>query len=944
VPAESTTPDAAADTVQPLEAGLRVYPEGAPLGPGTPSHPLSRLVLPKGLALTSLMAGVHAELVCFADDTDGLVSSSRALDALAQRSLAIGQSQPDDANEDSPLARASARHAAAEQALRDARSKRSKTRDQALRRLELLDELDRLRARQAQLRAELERGTLAARARKLADASEIKERLDETTQRCFALSSLREFPLDQEAALQRADRRAAEANDAHDAACVSLDEVTQKLDAEQVRVDATGGEWLQPLPDDWETTLGESDAKVAAAQAALDAATAARDEVTQRLENAESALRHLPDFGQFAGDPMEWVGQMTTTFATNLRMRNGERALRDELRALSEKREASIAGPRRLFLEGEGGILAQARALDTAVTAAHEKAKALAEEDQSLQSYYREVEASIPGFRGMAALMAVATPALGFITFVTRNPGLIYALAGVALALAFFAFSFLRARRGLTRIRLRLNQIGPESERARAAAAESSESLEVLLAKAGVTAVRELDASYEQYCKDKAAAESVARDLAAQEVKTDEAEQHTAALFANLRETFQGIGEEIVEEADVPEAAQRALSTYQQYRDAKRRRAESRDLLQRRAREVEEAESALAAATQEDVRLSLQAREQLRRAGFADERKHAGALHALRAYRLRHAQQRTRQGRMELLEERRRQLTARVEGFGRARDEAAHTLDRLLAKAGVETVDEWFARADDARTYRAAWSERTQLQEELDALLAGETLEELAAEIEAAGGGAVSDRSPETIQSELESVSGAIDEALEEAESLGGKLGPMDKAPTLNELEEDEACTGEALAILTAERRATGYAAAAIQDAARARRETLARRLSESATEWLQRLTGRTDASIAVSADLTPRADGAVSRPGLVALAMRVALLDILAPEDESVPLIVEGMLPLEGDAEYGQVLDALGHAATRRPVLWRAGPDAWCEAARARGTTVQEPVHAAGD
>ena len=921
-----------------LPNGLHVFPEGTP-PPIEPGHWLAQLTLEPAHDTATLIATVQQELTACAD---GALTTSEIIERLSAAGEAIGQQ--DDTETGSMLRAAAANHASAEHALRAARATRGKTRDQALRRLELLEELDRLRARQEQLQTELQRGTLAVRGKRLEEARALAKQLSETTQRCFALSALREFPLDQEAALQRADRRAAEASEAYESSSTALEAIVEKLEAEQTRFQSAGGEWLQALPDEWETRLAESDEKVAEAQASLDAATTAHDEIAQRLEDAERALRHLPDFGQFAGDPMEWVNQITTTFATNVRLRNSERALRDELLRALEKRESTIASPRSLFLEGEAGILNHARNLDRTGDESHKKAGELAEEEQTLQSIYREVEASIPGFRGMAALMAIATPALGFITFATRNPGLIYALGGVALALAFFSFSFFRARRNLTRIRLRLNETGPEAERARAKAADCRASLDDLLRGAGVSSVRELEAMYERYCDDKAAAEAVAQELTVQEEKTTETENHTAALFANLQATFESIGEDIVEESDIPEAAKRALSSYQQYRDAKRRRAESRDLLQRRAKELEDAKAALAIATQEDVKRSLQAREHLRRAGFEDEKKHAGALHAFRAYRLRHAQQRTQYGRIELMEERRRMLAHKVESTQRSRDEALHTLERLLTKAGVDSLEAWFQRAEEARAYREAWSERTRLQEALDALLDGETMEALASEIEAAGSASDFDRSPETIQSELESVCEAIDHALEEAESLGQRMGKGGIDRTLNELEEDEAAAREILSRLTAERRAIGHASAAIQDAARTRRAALADYLAEPATQWLQRLTGRTDATITIAADLAPRIEGSVPHAGLVALAVRFALLDALESEDARTPLVIRGELPLDGPATYEQVLAIVAQAGTLRPVLWCVGPAAWADAAHVHGLSVREPLPASGD
>lgn len=918
--------------------GEPVRPDAPPPRRAAAAH-LCFLSLPAPGSYTASLEDWQAELIRLADDPSETVAAAPAIECLTQYSKGIGQADGGDAS--APLAAAVQRHADTEQAFRAARATRTHTRDDMLRRLELLDELDRLRARQDHLRGELERGTLAVRARLLADAETLHEQLDTATQRCFALSSVREFPLEQETAVKRAERRALEAREAHDTACAELAAVQERLAAEQARLDEEGGAWLRPLEEEWEERLSASDTAVGEAQRRLDAATTARDEVRQRLEDAERALLHLPDFGAFAGDPMEWMKQITTTFTTQARVRNTERKRRDELRKALAAREEALAGPRQLFLEGEDGILARARALDAGGTEASVEAANLADEQSALQSYSKEVEASIPGFRGMAALMAIATPTLILITLATRNPGLIYALSGVALALAFFAFSYFRAKRTVTRIRLRLNQIVPDAAKATAKAEQCAADLATTLADAKAGTLRELEAMYERYTEDRTAAETLARELATQEAKATAEEEHATALFANLQETFRKVGHDIVAEADVDEAVQRALSTYQQYRDAKRRRADSRDLLQRREHEFANAEAALTALTEEDVRLSLLARQHLRRAGFDDERKHPGALQALRAYRLRHAQQRTRSSRIELMEERRRILTQRAETTRQAHDEAHQTLQRLLSKAGVDSVEAWFARADEARDYRDAWTERTRRQEELDTLLAGETLEGLREELASVDDPAAFDRSPETVQSELEAVSDELDAVLTEAETLNKRLTQSPGDRTLNELEEDEAAARETVVLLTAERRAASFAAATLQEITRTRQAAFAKRLAPLVTQWLQRLTGSTETTFALTPTLSPRVEGPPVSLGILALALRLAQIEALENPGEPLPLVVDGALDLDSPDEYHAMLSTLAAAAAHRQIIWCAGPAAWADAARARDLPVLE-LHAA--
>jgi hypothetical protein len=170
-----------------------------------------------------------------------------------------------------------------------------------------------------------------------------------------------------------------------------------------------------------------------------------------------------------------------------------------------------------------------------------------------------------------------------------------------------------------------------------------------------------LEALYDKYREDRAELVSLEHDLEVQEQKVRIEEDRVKMLFDRVCQAFRQAGEEIADELQTHEAASRAIARYQEYRDAKRRLADSREQVIQHRAEQQRLHEQLDEQLKAELALSLEVRQIMRDNGFADEARHDSALNALRAYRLRWAQLRQKRGRIEVLQEKLAGLERRLE-------------------------------------------------------------------------------------------------------------------------------------------------------------------------------------------------------------------------------------------------------------------------------------------
>jgi uncharacterized protein YhaN len=471
-----------------------------------------------------------------------------------------------------------------------------------------------------------------------------------------------------------------------------------------------------------------------------------------------------------------------------------------------------------------------------------------------------------------------------------------------------------------------------------------------VLRRVGCETLRELEARYEQYRVDTAQREALRKRVADQTARAREEEEHTARLFDHVAERFRAVGQDIAGEDQVEAAAQQVLVDYQSWRDARRRAQEARQLAERHAREAAEAEAELREHQAAERAYALEMRSLLRQAGFPEEAKHDSALAALKQFRIRAAQWREQQGRVDTLEGRLRDLEAERESDRAALAEKDARLARLLGNAGVDSPEAWRARAEDARAYRAHRDRRKALQEQLDVVLQGHALDDLRAAVAAQGPLPDDDRSPDEIREAIDRAETGRDAQEKAAHALELRIRErMAGVRTLSEVEEEQALVQARVDALSLEFDAAAYAAAAIEQAARDKYTRIAPRLGQRAGDYLREITGDRYSELHLSRDMaisvrlpgseriqrnpeTRLSKGTVDQ---IYLSLRLALVQSISETGETVPMLLDDPFANYDDARLARALQLLHRLAAEAQVLVFTCREDVVEAATAAGAPV---------
>jgi DNA repair exonuclease SbcCD ATPase subunit len=449
---------------------------------------------------------------------------------------------------------------------------------------------------------------------------------------------------------------------------------------------------------------------------------------------------------------------------------------------------------------------------------------------------------------------------------------------------------------------------------------------------AGYDTVRELEALHERYSKTCDEIRQLRQALAQQQARCDEEEKQTSHLLDRLRTTFHNLNVELAGEHEVQHAANRAISRYQEYRDAKRRVDETRDVPARIEGERSAAQAELDTLEREEVERSLEVRDIMRRSGFHEESKHTGALSAVRAYRIRTAQIRQKRGRIELLDEQVAETARRLEAEQVDLANQENALRRLLDAAEAQSPEHWHELAQHAKEYKDLWGRRTAMQERLDALLEGEDIEALRTAVHNDGPAAdVSDRSPEAIKEELQELTDAIDSAAKDEYALKIEITERTAgARPLNEIEEERAEAARRVGQLELEMEAATYAAAIIEEVARNKHARIAPGLASLASHYLSEITGGAYREVLISRDLrisvrVPQTDRLDQYPerslsmgtvDQIYLALRLALVNSLGEAGESIPMLLDDPFANYDDARLTRALRLLMRLAETSQIL----------------------------
>ncbi len=868
---------------------------------------------------------IREKLLSLADTAEEGGSAEAALQRLQARVTAIGP----PTSRTRPLPATRARLAELQQEYDDAAALR---RDLAGLESELRDVGAELRALHA--RRETVEGLLAAhdrrrRANRLGEAEDLATRIAAAVDRCFALGGARDFPLDTLPELQRLENVVATARLQLERSQRECDALRRQVEEENERLGPGMTAAMEEIPEAVEEQLHAYEQKGLRFRERIEEIDGDLERVRRASAEVSVRLEQLPDFSRISGDPMDLFTQTASACQAARRQADDERAKLDALRRDTAEAEDAVAGLEAIFGSIED-FPAQSRDYQLRQEICEQQTSKLMSQKEALHHYVEDQHGKLPGLRTLA-LICLVMAVICVTAALLRNPGVFLPASLCGAGVIYYGLAILHVRKNVEQAREELAQAETELAEQQVAQQERRAAMQALLEQAKCDTVRELEALYDRYQEYCGRLRSATAAFAAQEARCGEADAHAERMLEEARACF-GLADEAVPDAGaVREAAAGAMSKYQHYRDLKRRVMENHDHLKRYEAERTEVEAALRKVLDDERDLALEVRRQMRDNGFPDERSHASARSALRAYRIRSAQYRSRRGRLDLLQEK---LTAMQRECDQDEETLARALQRFeerLHQAGVASADEWRRRADEARAYQECNAGRLALEGQLRAVLQGETLEELRARAGVEGLGDEVPGDPAALQAELDETVQMIERHREREHALQITLTERTAGMrSINEIEEERAATERRVQKLELELQATTCAMNVLEEVARDRHARIAPRLAKRASMYLDEITGGVYQELFISRDLQvsvriPQTQTLKEDPerrlskgtvDQIYFALRMAMVQSLSEQNETVPMLLDDPFANYDDERLGRTMHLLARVAQSSQVL----------------------------
>jgi len=870
---------------------------------------------------------IRERLLALADTGDETSSAEAALKRLKARIDTIGP----PAARTRPLPQARARLAELAREQEQVAALRQELAKVEQRRRDCLDEIENLRRQ----KAALEQGLMAVehieRAERLREAERLAACIDEATQQCFALSAVRDFPLDQTPEIHRAATLVGTARVQLDRTRAERGQLEEQIAEELERLGEAASPGDQDIPEAYDQRLADIGSKIQRLRDRLDDIASSRAGSESRLRAAEEEFATLPDFSLLADDPVTWINELASSFRIALRSREDERGKRDALREQIRRRREGMNALEVVFSKCED-FPTRAREYEVNARMREEQAALLRTTVEALYTTAEEYGDRISVFGWFAVLTGAFLLGLLIVALTTGNRGVYIPAAAAAVAATAFVASMVHARAKTRRALKQLEEKQAEIQEIWTTDETQRKTIDHMIVDSGCQTLRELAGKYDQYRQARVELASLEEADREQETRSTEAEQRAPRLFETFRETFRAMGEELQGEEEVEAAAGRATARYQVYRDAKRRIAENRDQIKRYDADAVGLNEELTVALEEERGLALEARRLMRENGYPEESKHDSALIALRSYRIRHAELHKKRGRIDVLKEKLVEFDEKVQAEEQDLRRLSEALAKQLAAGKCASVEQWRERAEQAREYRDIRERIAGLQERLRAELRGKDLRELRAAVEGEGPLPLAPSRPiEALRRELETVSDDLDARMKEEHGLALTLAERTAgARSLNEIEEERAVIEERVRLLELEMEAAGYAMTLIEEIARDKHARIAPRLAAAADGFLKEITGGAYDELLISRDLRvsvriPQLQRMSDNPENVLskgtvdqiyLALRLAMVQSLSENGESIPMLLDDPFANYDDQRLGHTLSLLHRLAAKSQVL----------------------------
>lgn len=793
----------------------------------------------------------------------------------------------------------------------------------------VLDEIGDLLNRRTELERKMASRSRAERADLVRRASALQDRVQQLERECFELSAAREFPLGRVAEVQRLATLLEGADTKLRETAARLEALVGERDEAEARLRSQGLVLMREADPEIEAKLADLDKTIGVMISRIEHLEQMAARAAAILEEAEGALQRLPDFSRFPGDPVQHFSALTGAFEQSRRALEDEQRRLEGLSQRAAEQESVLESPRRWFA-GRPDLAAEIRAHEaaqrdlSALNLERERRRAM------VMQHAEDLAAKFPGLAIMTVLGVVFAAALGLIAALTGNSGIYIPAAILFVMSAFFFYSSFANRRQSRQAHAQSAEFDAEE----AAREVGRGAFEDLMSSAGCATLREFEASFERYREGEHTLVQIRERTAEQAKAVDDAQVRVEAAGRTLRDALDGARETLAGEEDAEAALGRVLSRYQEYREAKRRMGESREARDRSQRELETLRQKLAALRQQDVEWSLQVRQFMRENHFPDESQFDSALKALRNYRIRSAQMRQKQGELEVAQGQvtvlRREHDAALGERDRLRDEVV----KELAPAGAESLEVYFAKAEQARRYQELWRERSGLADQLGAILGDHDLAQLREE--SGRDSAAPDEDPpeapaEALKAELARVLEALEAKRKEDQALQLMIAEKSAGHrSLNEVDEERAATEQRVAELELELKSAGYAMSVIEEVTRERHTLIAPKLAELASGFLRKITAGVYSELLVDRGMQisvriPQTKSMNADPqrllskgtvDQIYFALRLAMVQCISENSESIPMVLDDPFANYDDDRLLNAMQLLAEVGARHQVL----------------------------
>lgn len=871
-----------------------------------------------GLGDEQALGRIRERLLAINDSGAGIRSAGSALQTLQELLDALHRGGIAPAEEALPPLReelATARAALREQA------RLNRRRGEALARLAAL-EAERERLEQA-----VERASARRRVARLQEIERIQEQMDAVTQQMFPLLPFRDFSTSGLSEAQHLNMLAETIRLQTDRREAELRRLTPELGLLEQSVPGDGPP-PAAIPEETERRLHELRAREERYEERFTEADARVRQFNDQVMVTQRRLAEVPDFSRVAADPVEWISQLANAFTLALKTRDKECADRDRLREIVRRERQRIAPDADIFKNSDTFSERLREFEDSMRETARRKMETEALQ-QGLAAALEEVRERIPGMFWLAAVCGVFLLLLAGVFIASGKPPVLYAGAVILLALGYFLAQLTTARGQARRLRQEHDTAKAEMERLNAAEADAVPPIEVLRKRANCHSLRELAARFDGYREAVARLDTFASELEQQELRARESEERVPKLFARIQGAFETAGEPLEDMNSVSAAVNRVMGRYQEYRDLKRRMADLRNQLQTAIENQREYGEALDNTRKALAQVEDQIRGIMRDSGCPGQADMEDPLAALRAYSEHCAAHQTARGRMEMLRRQVEETLDQLESDRRELAQCAADLRRLLDAAGVDSVEDWQARAERAREYRSLQQTHAALSEQLNLLLDGTPLAELrqiAAEL-----GPDEDAPPEeNAERDLAQVRADIKQLQVETNHLQvaamectADLRPL--AEIREEIAELERRHDRAAAL----RGAALRAATLIEEAAHQRHARIAPVIARDASRFLRDITLGAHADLSIgegfAITLGPKHAGlpelsteSLSKGALdqVYLSLRLALVRLLSTSGEALPMLMDDPFANYDDQRLKAAMRVLKEIAAENQIL----------------------------